>query len=441
MTFKSHGRKKNSATGQQPRRWRKRNNASGKDLIDKPSNAATACAIEETHETSLESDPDEIAGEHLELAESLMQFVADDNRDSSAQAATDPDGSTRFQIVDAYPPVPCSELHETNVEIDPSKWFEYYGADFSEEPTEERYKTPFGFDESSSQCSEECSPDLTCAGTPEVTSDDKNAIDYASTASNADEMGNEVIDSDPEQAMEAARDNRRKHPREDSSDLVWVEYFNSSMECTGKEAARVENFGGGGMRIAVKTAPSELERVIVSYPCRGFESCSLMRSRYQGEDGQEHLCLEFVDREWKVNATGAPVEITGDYVNPRKILLADDDAAFRKILGNILIKTGYDVVLAEDGEIAVEKATRENPDLVITDGLMPKLHGFQVCKAVKELNPQPKVILLTAVYTTPNYLWEAKTKFGADDILTKPCQIADLLRKIEKHMPTSRYVV
>lgn len=106
-----------------------------------------------------------------------------------------------------------------------------------------------------------------------------------------------------------------------------------------------------------------------------------------------------------------------------------------------MIKAGYDVVLAEDGESAVEKATRENPDLVITDGLMPKLHGFQVCKAVKELKPQPKVIMLTAVYTSPNYRWEAKAKFGADDIITKPCQIADLLRKIEEHIPASYHFV
>jgi DNA-binding response OmpR family regulator len=68
---------------------------------------------------------------------------------------------------------------------------------------------------------------------------------------------------------------------------------------------------------------------------------------------------------------------------------------------------------------------------------MPKLHGFQVCKAVKELSPQPRVIMLTAVYTSPNQMWEAKSKFGADDIITKPCQIGDLLRKIEEQISLS----
>lgn len=358
MRFKSHGGRKNRATGQQPKRWTKRNNASRQGLVDKPSSDAPASAMEQPLETSPELDPGEIDVKSLELSDSLMRFV-DDDRDSSIQPETEPDGSKRFHILDAY----------------------------------------------------------------------------ASTAGNPDEVGNEVIVSGTEQATELAQDERRKHPREYSSDLVWVEYFNSSMESIGREGARVENFGGGGMRVATKAAPPELERVIVSYPYRGFESCSIVRSKYQGENSQEHLCLEFADKEWKVNATYATAENSADQVNPRKILLADDDAAFRKILGNILIKAGYDVVLAEDGESAVEKATRENPDLVITDGLMPKLNGFQVCKAVKELNPQPRVIILTAVYTSPTYMWEAKTKFGADDIITKPCQIGDLLRKIEKHMP------
>ena len=70
---------------------------------------------------------------------------------------------------------------------------------------------------------------------------------------------------------------------------------------------------------------------------------------------------------------------------------------------------------------------------MITDGLMPKLHGFQVCEAVKRLVPQPKVIMLTAVYTSPNYLWQAQHRFGADDMITKPCEIADLLSRIEKY--------
>lgn len=375
--------------------------------------------------------PNDSAVEPLELSCSLMKFAADANRDSSLLPETEPDGSTLFEICDdlisTARPDAVAETRGAKAElVDPSKWFEFNDVEFLDERVEDQPITP----------SEESLSDFTCASAAGITIYDTVVMDdYSSTASNADETGNEVVDSAVAQASEPAEDERRTHPREDTSDLVWVEYFNSSMECIGKEAGRAENVGAGGMRVGIKTAPPEMERVIVSYPYRGFESCSMVRRSYRDESGQHHLCLEFVDREWKVNAASASGESTADLVNPRKILLADDDAAFRKILGNILIRAGYEVVLAEDGQSAVEKATIEKPDLVITDGLMPKLHGFEVCKAVKELNPRPGVIMLTAVYTSPNHKWEVKAKFGADDVITKPCQIADLLRKIEKHMP------
>jgi DNA-binding response OmpR family regulator len=68
---------------------------------------------------------------------------------------------------------------------------------------------------------------------------------------------------------------------------------------------------------------------------------------------------------------------------------------------------------------------------------MPKMHGFLVCKAVKELQPPPKVILLTAVYTKMHYKWEAKNKYGADDLITKPFEVAALLNCIERHLAVS----
>jgi DNA-binding response OmpR family regulator len=93
-------------------------------------------------------------------------------------------------------------------------------------------------------------------------------------------------------------------------------------------------------------------------------------------------------------------------------------------------------VFAEDGKSAVEKASTEKPDLVFIDGLMPKMHGFLACKAIKELDAPPKVILLTGIYTKPAYKWEAKGTFGADDLLKKPSSPEELLACIEKHLPS-----
>lgn len=120
----------------------------------------------------------------------------------------------------------------------------------------------------------------------------------------------------------------------------------------------------------------------------------------------------------------------------RKILVIDDDRVTRELLSNVLTRAGYEVVLAEDGVSGVEKAAGEKPDLVITDGLLPKLHGFRVCKAIKELESPPKVIVLTGLYTKPTYRREVTHQYLADDLLTKPAGPADLLACIEKHLGT-----
>lgn len=119
---------------------------------------------------------------------------------------------------------------------------------------------------------------------------------------------------------------------------------------------------------------------------------------------------------------------------PAKILVAEDEPITRGLFKVVLENAGYEVILVEDGAAAVEKAASEHPDLVITDGLLPKLHGFLVCQAIKALDPAPKVIISTAIYTKMTYKWEVKNKYQADDLLIKPVSPADLLQCVEKHL-------
>ena len=121
---------------------------------------------------------------------------------------------------------------------------------------------------------------------------------------------------------------------------------------------------------------------------------------------------------------------------PRKILVADDSAIIREMLRMMLATEGYQVIFAEDGQQAVEMAATEKPDLVIADGLMPKLHGFLACKAIKELEDAPRVVLLTGVYTKPSYKWEVKKDYGADDLLTKPVKQDALIDCVKKQLAT-----
>ena len=119
---------------------------------------------------------------------------------------------------------------------------------------------------------------------------------------------------------------------------------------------------------------------------------------------------------------------------PRKVLIADDSQVIREALRMMLEPEGYLIIFAEDGQKAVELAASEKPDLVIADGLMPRLHGFLACKAIKELEDPPRVVLLTGVYTKPSYRWEVKNNYGADDLLCKPVNRAELIACVEHQL-------
>ncbi|MFP5262158.1 MAG: response regulator [Blastocatellia bacterium] len=255
---------------------------------------------------------------------------------------------------------------------------------------------------------------------------------------------------------------RRRKKRQERNDVIWIEYFTESMQCLLQEAGRTENVSHGGLRVYVKAAPPDFELLRVSYPDRGIESYAVVRNRYFGKDGFERLCLKFIDNDDLADRLAAASKKnaqTDSSDSPRteagaqevvdssmtcspakaasknqKILVADDDQPLRKVLGKILTSAGYEVILVEDGKAAVEKTIIERPDLVITDGLMPKMHGFLVCRTIKELQPPPKVIMLTAVYTKMHYKWEAKEKYGADELMTKPFEVAELLDCIERHL-------
>ncbi len=104
----------------------------------------------------------------------------------------------------------------------------------------------------------------------------------------------------------------------------------------------------------------------------------------------------------------------------RKILIADDEPDILEILKYNLTNEGYEVVTAKDGDEALEKAKRNQPDLIILDVMMPKKTGVEVCQL---LRAQPAfkdtlIIFLTAVSDEGTQIKGLET--GADDYLGKP---------------------
>lgn len=114
-----------------------------------------------------------------------------------------------------------------------------------------------------------------------------------------------------------------------------------------------------------------------------------------------------------------------------KILVTDDSSINRTIARMALEEKGYCVIEAEDGQSAIDKIYQEHPDLVLMDVMMPRLNGFEACKIIKN-DPKIKyipVIFVTALEELPSK--KEGFEIGADDYITKPYIIEELLLRVE----------
>lgn len=119
-------------------------------------------------------------------------------------------------------------------------------------------------------------------------------------------------------------------------------------------------------------------------------------------------------------------------VEKRKILVVDDEDALRTVLSSELVSEGYEVGTAADGDEAINEIQKQTFDLVLLDIKMPRVNGFEVLKYVKDKHPKTKVIMLTGFADLKNAI-ESK-KLGAEDFVSKPYDLVDLLTTIERVM-------
>src|SRR5579883_2612599 len=113
-----------------------------------------------------------------------------------------------------------------------------------------------------------------------------------------------------------------------------------------------------------------------------------------------------------------------------RILVVEDDAAILRVLQLELEHEGYEVEVARDGLSGLEKALKE-PDLVILDLMLPKMDGLEICSRVRAKSKVP-IIMLTAKDRIPDRVAGLDT--GADDYLTKPFSIDELLARIRARL-------
>jgi two-component system KDP operon response regulator KdpE len=120
--------------------------------------------------------------------------------------------------------------------------------------------------------------------------------------------------------------------------------------------------------------------------------------------------------------------VTADH---RHILVVDDEPQITRVLRTSLASQGYDIRVANDGETALEIVKDWTPDLVITDLSMPNMDGLELCRRLRAKSQVPIIVL--------SVKGEERTKVqaldaGADDYVTKPFGMTELLARVRAHM-------
>jgi CheY-like chemotaxis protein len=121
--------------------------------------------------------------------------------------------------------------------------------------------------------------------------------------------------------------------------------------------------------------------------------------------------------------------------NKANILVVDDDERTRRMMEAMLSPQGYGVILARDGKQGVEVARSKKPDFILMDMMMPEMDGLTACSQIKA-NPTTKGIplfMLTAVGGAANKEMAEKA-WGADGYLTKPVDLQELLKTIDRYL-------
>src|SRR5437016_8936102 len=119
------------------------------------------------------------------------------------------------------------------------------------------------------------------------------------------------------------------------------------------------------------------------------------------------------------------------------ILTADDDPQLLRLITRNLQLEGYEVLPVSDGQQALEQIEQKSPDVVLLDVMMPRMDGFTVCHKVREFSSVP-IIIVTARGQDQDKV--RGLDLGADDYLTKPFSVEELLARVRAVLRRSQFV-
>jgi len=124
-------------------------------------------------------------------------------------------------------------------------------------------------------------------------------------------------------------------------------------------------------------------------------------------------------------------------MNEKKIMVVEDDRNLLDTLKYNLCKDGYNVVLAADGSEAIETARKTMPDLIVLDIMLPTLSGYEVCRILRKETNVP-ILMLTARTDEVDKI--VGLEIGADDYMTKPFSMRELLARIRAMIRRSEMI-
>jgi two-component system alkaline phosphatase synthesis response regulator PhoP len=121
-------------------------------------------------------------------------------------------------------------------------------------------------------------------------------------------------------------------------------------------------------------------------------------------------------------------------MNPKKILLVDDEVDLVETVRFPLEMEGYHVLVSYNGEDALNQARKENPDLILLDLMLPKLDGYKVCRLLKfdERYKHIPILMLTAKTQEKDKVLGLET--GANEYITKPFEMDFLMKKVKEYL-------
>ena len=118
-----------------------------------------------------------------------------------------------------------------------------------------------------------------------------------------------------------------------------------------------------------------------------------------------------------------------------RILLVEDEEQLRKIIKMNLEMEGFEVIATDNGRIALELTDQQHFDLMILDVMLPEVNGFQICEQVRLRNAKVGIIIVSAKDTSLDRI--TGLKLGADDYLTKPFNLEELLLRVHNLLKRS----